>query len=92
MVAKRPSKEKQEKTLAQMKERRKEDSRILRAVLEDKLRLCTKELNYGKEKLKNLEITKRMIQQQVLRLEGAIEIIQQTLNPKEDKLKEGKTE
>ena len=89
----RISKDKQAKTLAKMKERRQEDSRILRAVLEEKLKLCERERDYGKKKIQDLETTKRIVAQQVLRLEGAIEVIKQTLNPQQKESKpEDKTE
>jgi hypothetical protein len=68
----RVSKEKQEKTLKDMKNRRKEDSIHLRSIVEAKLKWATEERQKGLQSIETLK-------QQVLKLEGSIIVLNQVL-------------
>jgi len=102
MARKKLSKEelqiKQEKTLETMRETRKKDSMFLRIIMEDKLKWAKAELEKGKNLintyLENIENYKKKIEETrdaVLKLQGAIVVLNQLLNA-ETKTEEKKEE
>jgi hypothetical protein len=66
------SKEKQAKTLKDMKKRRKEDSIHLRSIIENKIKWANEERQKGLQSIETLK-------QQVLKLEGSIIVLNQVL-------------
>ena len=80
-------KSKQEKTLQDMKERRASDYIFLRDIVIKKLKWAEKEKQLGYDTLKNLEIQKNSINQQILRLEGIILVLKELseMEPKKQK-------
>ena len=78
------SKEKQASTLKKMKENRKEDSRILRNIFEQKLEWAKKEKQKAIIQMKQLEVAKITLQKEIYRLDGAIIAIDDILHPQEN--------
>ena len=71
-------KKKMESTLARMQETRENDSKNLRLVIEAKLKWAIAEKEKGINAIKN-------VQNQVIRLQGAITVLKELLNPIENK-------
>lgn len=84
---------KQEKTLKQMKDRRKADYIFLRDIIAKKLKWAENEKQLGFKTLENLESQKQNVSKQILRLEGIILVLKELVeldsqtvsNPKEVK-------
>jgi hypothetical protein len=81
----RVSKEKQEKTLESMKDRRYNDTLFLREKMKDKVKWATEEKEKRVELIKKLEKQITILKAEIQNLNGAIAVLNQLQEEKKEK-------